>query len=559
MSLSASMPWRAHYGDTPAQLSYPETTMFQLLRQRAQTMPEHTAYIFQGKHTSYRRFLERVEAAAMGLWDLGIGPGDTVTVCLPNCPQVLECLYGLNRIGAVANLLHPLSAADEIGASLKRSGSKAILTWAPLYEKVASVTSGDVAILLTGLADRAPAPLKLCYHMKYRLPDGAYLLWQRLLARKAQLPEDTGKAEDPAVILYSGGTTGTPKGVLLSNRNCNALALQTIAASGFGSIVGMKVLAVLPNFHGFGLGISIHTALIGGAACILMPRFSPRGCARVLCREKPHIIPGVPALFEALLQARQLQGKDLSFIKGVFCGGDCLSPGLKQRVDTFLRSHHCPEQIRQGYGATECVAAACLMPRNIRREQAVGLPFPDVGCKIVRPGTEEELPAGEAGEICISGPTVMLGYLGEPESTREAVRRHGDGNRWLHTGDLGYMDADGFLYFKQRIKRMIVTNGYNVYPSELEAVLERHETVRLSCVIGVPDGLRGQRVRAYVVPAAGVEPSQGLKQEILAHCARYIAKYALPRELHFRETLPKTPVGKVDYRQLEAQALEENT
>ena len=310
----------------------------------------------------------------------------------------------------------------------------------------------------------------------------------------------------------------------------------------------------MPIFHGFGLGIGIHTALIGGATCILVPQFSVKLYAEILKKQKPNLIPGVPTLFEALLRADSLEGVDLSFLKGIFSGGDSLSPELKKKVDLFLKEHNCFEQIREGYGTTECVTASCLTPKDYARSGSIGVPFPDTYYKIVKPGTTEELPANTDGEICVSGPTVMLGYMDNPEETAQTLRRHPEGRIWLHTGDLGRMDQDGFVYFRQRIKRMIITSGYNVYPSQLENIIDGHEKVLLSCVIGVKDPYRVQRVKAYVVPMPGVEPTEELKAELLAYCEKRIAKYAMPRELEFRTELPKTLVGKVAYRVLEEEA-----
>jgi long-chain acyl-CoA synthetase len=266
------------------------------------------------------------------------------------------------------------------------------------------------------------------------------------------------------------------------------------------------------------------------------------------------LIPGVPTLFEALLRAEGLENLDLSFLKGIFAGGDCLSVELKKKVDDFLKAHNCAEQIREGYGTTECVTASCLTPRNYARTGSIGVPFPDTFYKIVKVGTTEELQPGEEGEICLSGPTVMLGYMDNPEETDQTLKTHEDGKLWLHTGDLGKMDEDGFVYFKQRLKRMIISSGYNIYPSQLENIIDGHEKVLLSCVIGVNDPYRGQKIRAYIVPAPGIEPTQELKKEILEHCARHIAKYAMPREIEFRSELPKTLVGKVAYRVLEEEA-----
>ncbi len=561
MGLSASAPWRAFYGTTPVSLDYPNLTMYQLLQRNAKQYPGSAAYVFMGKETTYGAFLSRIEAAAKGLAKLGIGRGDRVTICMPNTPQALDCFYALNRIGAIPSMIHPLSAPKEIAFYLEVSRSKAILTLDQFYGKVAQV-AGDCKILIATIQEELPFPLNLLYPMTKsaranpKLPKTGYTLWKDMVTagKNTVLPADTGRAEDCGAILYSGGTTGTSKGIMLSNLNFNALGLQTIAASGFGSVAGMKMLSVMPVFHGFGLGIGIHTALIGGATCILLPQFNIKTYADTLIKQKPNIIPGVPTLFEALLRADSLQHADLRFLKGIFSGGDSLSPELKKKVDQFLKDHGCKEQIREGYGTTECVTASCLTPKDYARSGSIGVPFPDVFYKIVTPGTTEEVDANIEGEICISGPTVMLGYMNSPEETANTLRSHGDGRIWLHTGDLGRMDSDGFIYFRQRIKRMIVTSGYNVYPSQLENIIDGHEKVLLSCVIGIKDEYRGQKVKAFVVPMPGIEPTEALKQEILDYCREHIAKYAMPREIEFRTELPKTLVGKVAYRVLEEEA-----
>ena len=570
MGISASAPWLRFYGNTPHHLDYPDKTMYQMVSEAARRYPDNTAYFFMGKKTSFREFHNRIEAAAKGLAAMGIRKGDKVTICMANTPQAVDCFYALNRIGAIPNMIHPLSAANEIAFYLNFSKSKAILTLAQFYDKVSSIRDqleNPTKILIARIADELPLPLNVLYPVTKggkadRAPAGkGYTLWYDMVkaGKGTQLPAVEGKADDCGAILYSGGTTGTTKGIMLSNRNFNALGLQTIAASGFGSVAGMKMLSIMPVFHGFGLGIGIHTALIGGASCILVPQFSVKVYSDTLLKQRPELIPGVPTLFEALLRAEDLQNADLSFLKGIFSGGDSLSPELKKKVDAFLKEHGCTEQIREGYGTTECVTASCLTPKEYARSGSIGVPFPDTYYKVVKPGTTEELEPNNEGEICVSGPTVMLGYMDNPEETANTLRRHGDGRIWLHTGDLGHMDADGFVYFRQRLKRMIITSGYNVYPSQLENIIDGHEKVLLSCVIGVKDTYRGQRVRAYVVPMPGVEPTEELKQEILSYTSGFVAKYAMPRELEFRTELPKTLVGKVAYRVLEdeANALEE--
>lgn len=568
MGISATAPWLAYYGNTPATIDYPRNTMYQMVMKAARKYPQNIAYSFMGKETTFAVFSQRIDAAAKGLYEMGIRKGDRVTICMANTPQAVDCFYALNRIGAIPNMIHPLSAPAEIAFYLNVSHSKAILTLAQFYDKVASVLpqlEQPVTILIARIAEELPFPLSVLYPVTKggkadRMPAGkGYTSWADMVAagKNTQLPADDGKFDDCGAILYSGGTTGTNKGIMLSNLNFNALGLQTIAASGFGRIDGMKMLSIMPVFHGFGLGIGIHTALIGGATCILIPQFSVKVYADTLKKEKPNLIPGVPTLFEALLRADSLQGVDLSFLKGIFSGGDSLSPELKKKVDTFLKEHNCTEQIREGFGTTECVTASCLTPKDYARSGSIGVPFPDTFYKIVKPGTTEECDANIEGEICISGPTVMLGYMDNPEETAATLKNHGDGRIWLHTGDLGHMDEDGFIYFRQRLKRMIVTSGYNVYPSQLENIIDGHEKVLLSCVIGIPDAYRGHRVKAYVVPMPGIQPTEDLKQEILDFVSTQVAKYAAPRELEFRTELPKTLVGKVAYRVLEEEAARE--
>ena len=570
MSISSSAPWLKYYGSTPQHLQYPQKTVYEMVKAAAEKFPKNTAYEFMGKKTSFSEFMRHIDDTARAYLALGIQKGDRVTICMPNCPQALNSFYALNRIGAVSNMIHPLSAAGEIKFYLNFSHSKAILTLDQFYGKVASIMpeleSKDVKLIVAKVQDELLPHLALGYSLtsarKYPAPpkNGDYIWWSEFMRvgkkRNLPLPKEPGKAEDGASILYSGGTTGTTKGILLSNANFNALGLQTIAASGFSPIDGMKMLSVMPVFHGFGLGIGIHTALIGGATCILVPQFNVKTYANLLVKKQPNIIPGVPTLFEALLRAENLENADLSFLKGVFCGGDSLSIELKKKVDAFLEAHHANVQIRQGYGLTECVTASCLTPKDYNRTGSIGVPFPDTYYKIVKPGTTEELDANIEGEICISGPSVMVCYVDNEEETRNTLRRHGDGRIWLHTGDLGKMDEDGFVYFSQRIKRMIITSGYNVYPGQLENVIDGHPKVLLSCVIGVKDAYKMQKVKAFVVLRPGIEPSDEVKKEILDYCRGHIAKYAMPYDIEFRTELPKTLVGKVAYRVLEEEEAE---
>lgn len=567
MGLSASAPWFKFYGDMPHTLNYPAKTIYELVRAAALKYPNDVAYEFMGKNVTYSQFMARIDRVAKALLALGVGKGDRFTICMPNCPQALDTFYALNRIGAVSNMIHPLSAPSEIAFYLNFSHSKAVLTLDQFYGKLDQIR-GDLKqptkLVIAQIKDELPAPLNLLYPMTKaarkvpKLPAaGDFIRWNDFLRGGKsidELPDHPIGYTEGASILYSGGTTGTTKGILLSSANFNATALQTIAASGLHDIHGKKMLSVMPIFHGFGLGIGIHTALVGGATCILVPQFNVKTYAKLLIKKKPNLVPGVPTLFEALLRTNLLEDADLSFLDGMFSGGDSLSVELKHKVDDFLKAHKAKIQIREGYGTTECVTASCLTPKDYARSGSIGVPFPDTYYKIVKPGTTEETDPNIEGEICISGPSVMMCYVDNPEETAQTLRRHADGRIWLHTGDLGAMDTDGFVYFRQRIKRMIITSGYNVYPSQLENIIDGHEKVLLSCVVGVKDKYKMQKVKAFVVLRPGFEPTEEVRQELFDHCRKHIAKYAMPYEIEFRTELPKTLVGKVAYRVLEEEA-----
>ncbi len=553
-----------HFFDEKHEIDYPQLTMFQLVKKNAAKYPDEVAYEFMGKKTTYREFLGKVELTAKALTSIGIREGDAVTICMPNCPQAIDTFYAVNRIGAIANMIHPLSAESEITFYLNISNSKVILTLDQFYEKIVAAREGcdhTVIILMAQVSDELPKYLELPYKIKNfgkysNLPNQAYsLTWKEFLHYGSKfplpLPKIEFKVDRTAVILYSGGTTGTTKGIMLSDLNFNACALQSSVAMEVPYEKGQKILAVMPLFHGFGLGIGIHTCLVKGICCDLIPQFTVKTYAQMLVKKKPNFIAGVPTLYEALLRTKGLELANLSFLKGMYSGGDSLSVELKTKVDKFLKDHGAKIQVREGYGTTECVTASCLTPSNDYRPGSIGLPYPDTTYIICEPGTTKQVPVGEEGEICLNGPSVMLGYLKNEEETRQTIQKHEDGRYYLHTGDLGAMDADGFVYFKQRIKRMIISSGYNVYPSQIENVIDANPKVLYSCVIGVKDAYKMQKVKAFVVLKPNVVPDDSVKEEILTYCRKHIAKYAMPYDIEFRDELPKTLVGKVAYRVLE--------
>ena len=564
--ITAKTPWAAHLGEIPLHLEYFDGTMVQAVGRIAKQYPEQTAFDFMGSSVSYRRLIEEIGKCARALYALGVKPGECVTIALPNCPQAIYLFYAVNEIGAIANMIHPLSAEKEIEFYLNEAESKTAITLDQFYEKFARIrnNTGLKNLVIASVKDALSPVKKAGYALTEgrkikKIPKNApVVLWKDFLknGRSVKAPVRAARcSEDPAVILYSGGTTGTTKGIVLTNRNFNTLGQQIIATNPMFR-VGDRMLAAMPLFHGFGLGVCIHAMLSQGGRCILIPRFTPKSYAKQITKYKCNFIAGVPTLYEALLRLPDMEKADFSSLKGVFSGGDSLSVELKKKLDTYLYDHNAAVQVREGYGTTETVTACCLTPPHLFKEGSIGLPFPDTYIKIVRPGTAEELPYGEEGEILLAGPTVMQKYMKHPEETAQTLQTHADGLTWVYTGDLGTMDDEGFIYFRGRAKRMIVSSGYNIYPGQLENILDANEAVQMSCVIGVPDPYRMQKVKAFVKLTAGVEATEETKQKLLAYCREHIAKYAMPYDVEFREDLPKTLVGKVAYRVLEQEESE---
>jgi long-chain acyl-CoA synthetase len=335
---------------------------------------------------------------------------------------------------------------------------------------------------------------------------------------------------------------------MLSHRNFIADGMQLAAWVQLED--GDRMLAALPIFHGFGLGALVNAGFMTGCRVILVPRFTARVVAKLVRKKQPNMIAGVPTVFEAMTRDPNFRRADLSCLKAAFSGGDALPAAVKQRFERTVAERGGSVKLLEGYGLTEAVTGVTVMPLHAVREGSVGVPLPDMLVAICRPGTDEELPVGENGEICVHGPPVMLGYIDDPSATAESLKRHRDGRTWLHTGDIGHRDADGFFYFRGRLKRMIKSSGFNVYPTEVEQVIGRHPAVAEACVVGVPDPSQGERVRAFVVLRAGHTPSPALAQEIVAHCRGQLIKWSCPRDVEFRSELPRTRLGKVDLRAL---------
>lgn len=560
MEETLKTPWIASYGDLPFHLNYSDKSMSTTVLNTALREGGFTALAFMGRHISYLTLAVEIDRVARAFHAIGVQAGQRVLVCLPNVPQAIYCLYGLNRIGAVATMVHPLSAVGEIVNFIDEASCDYAVTLDQFYGKFIDVMKQRPLkkLIITSISHELPAVKAVAYKLmterKFpKIKGDATMTWKQFLKGGKHLGDAFFQPDkDPmteAVVLFSGGTTGVTKGIMLSDFSFNAMALQTATMS-HEDVRHLKMLAAMPVFHGFGLGVCIHTMMVAGGTSILVPRFNVKSYAQLIKQHRPNFIAGVPTLYEAICRNTYLDGVDLSCLKGVFSGGDSLSIELKKKFDAFLADHHATVRVREGYGTTECVTASCLTPWDKEKEGSIGIPYPDTYYQICAVGTNTEVPYGTEGEICLCGPSVMLGYINHEEENANTLRRHEDGNIWLHTGDLGMMDEEGFIYFRQRIKRMIITNGYNVYPSQLENIIDAHPAVRMSCVIGVPDPLKMQKVKAFVVLNEGYANTPALQEELMAHCRKHIAKYAMPYEIEVRDSLPTTLVGKVAYTKL---------
>ncbi len=555
--------WLKYYGTIPHSIDYPKISLYNALMRTVDRCPDSTAYDFFGYTSTYRQLAADIDRCAAALAALGLKKGDRITIAMPTAPQGVICFYAANKLGAVSSMIHPLSTESEIKFYLKTARSRFALTLDAFYGKFRNIkeSAGLETLVLCRIPDYLTGLKKIGFNLtKGRKipkvpPDPIVHWWGDLMKNNnPQAPGAEMRADDLAVIMFSGGTTGKPKGIMLSNMNFISEGMQVAEWGSIGS--GDAILAILPIFHGFGLGVCINACFMGGAKSILVPQFTPETVARIIKSKRPSYVVGVPTLFDSLSRSPVFRKADLSCLRATFAGADSLPKTVKERFESVVKNCGGNVQLLEGYGLTEAVTAIMAMPPTEYREGSIGIPFPDMLAKIVRTDTIESAPPGEEGELCIHGPAVMLGYLDQPEETARVLKVHGDGLTWLHTGDIAVRDADGFFYFKLRQKRMIKSSGMNVYPIQVEEVLYRHPEVSEACVIGVPDESQVQRVKAFVVLKDPDRACPELEQQIIAYCREYLIRWSCPREVEFRATLPKTLVGKIAFNTLEKEEIE---
>jgi long-chain acyl-CoA synthetase len=540
-------PWvRFYEQDVPAALDYPDLTLDSLLSRTAQKIPDHAALVFYGKTLTYAEVDRLATRFANALLGLGVRKGDRVALMLPNIPQMVIAYYGTLRAGAIAVATNPLYHSHELEVQLRDSGAAVLVAVDMFYPVIEPVLpkSNVKQLILCGIKDYLPFPLNLLYPLKARLEKQwvtvkrvppIYDFAALVKAAPATVPQVNPGPGDVAILQYTGGTTGIPKGAILTHRNLVVNAMQCRAWLTVRNEGEERLLAVIPFFHVYGMTTAMNFGILIGAELILLPKFHTKEVLDTIQKYRPSIFPGIQAMYLAIGNYVKTHRYDLTSIKAAISGAGPLMKEVQERFETLTRS-----RIVEGYGLSEASPVTHANPIFGRRKNgSIGLPWPDTDAKIMdlKTGTRE-LPVGEAGELVVRGPQVMQGYWNKPAETAQALR-----GGWLHTGDIAKRDEDGYFYIVDRIKDMIKTVGENVYPREVEEVLYTHPKVKEAVVVGVPhEEFMGEKIKAFIVLKDGATATA---EEIIDFCKAELSKFKVPKEIEFRDQLPKTLVGKV--------------
>lgn len=553
-------PWRKYYKKGDMDLNIPDMSLYHFFEQNAKKNSDLMAMDYYGAKITYKNLSDKINDCARSFASYGIRKGDVVTICMPNTPEGVIAFLALNKLGAVSNMVHPLSSQNEIKETLIETGSVMLVLIDVAYSKVKNIIQDTEVYkaVIVRASNSMPLLMSFGYMVtsgyKVEIPmfDKNFIYWNEFIRNGknyAKTKDEKFSKDDPAVMLHSGGSTGVPKAIVLSNANFIALVKQSEIV--FEELKkGDRCLSIMPIFHGFGLGVCVYTPLCLGAECIMIPAFKASDFGKILNKHKPEFVIGVPTLFEALINTPKADKIRLNYLKYVISGGDILRDSLEKQVNEFLDAHGSNTKIIQGYGMSETLAAIALDFKSNPKSGTIGIPFP--GCYIgIFSSEDEEVPYGTEGEICVSGPNVMMGYYNNERETNLALHIHKCGNVWLHSGDLGVMDKNGYIRYTNRLKRLIISSGYNVYPNQIEAVLEKHPAVMLCSVVGVGHKYKKEVAKAFIVLKNGYKESASLTNELKKLCSENLPKYSCPYEYEFRKSLPRTLVGKVDFRKLQ--------
>ena len=559
---SQAKPWLKYYAQKYIDQTLPTLSAFDYVCHRNRNHLNDTALDYYGRKFTYADLIVNVKKTAAALRGVGVKKGDIVTVVSVMTPEVIALFYAADMVGATLNLVDPRYSVEGIHEYIEEVDSHLLVCLNVVYERcrqAAKRTNVEKVIVLSP-ADSLPPVMAVGY--KLTTPDknkyaSNVIRWKQFI-KGGEGQSTAAEPYDPdhaCVVVHTGGTTGSPKGVMLTDDCFNGIALQFQAYPKLFHR-GQKLMNVMPPFIAYGFACGIHLPLVLGFTVIIIPNLDPAKLGSLVLKHKPEHMFGVPTHYQQLAADPKLRDKDLSFIINYAAGGDSLSRGAEQTVNDFLAAHGARYPIAKGYGMTEVSSAATVAAGLDNKPGSVGIPMVNTIIAAFEPGTDQELPIGQRGELCISGPCLMKGYYNKPEETAILLRRHPDGRVWAHTGDMGYLDEDGFVFLDSRIKRMIIRHdGFKVFPSMIENVVSRHPAVHQCSVVGCTDKdhVQGRLPFVYIVLKADTTAKKKqVIRELERMCAEELPEYVQPVAYKFISSMPMTPVGKVDYRQLEA-------
>lgn len=559
---SQAKPWLKYYDQKFIDQTLPALSAFEYVCQRSKNHLNDTALEYYGRKFTYADLIVNVKKTAAALRGAGVKKGDIITVVSIMTPEIIALFYAADMIGATLNLVDPRYSVEGIREYIEEVDSHLLVCLNVVYERcrqAAKRTNVEKVIVLSP-ADSLPPLMAVGY--KLTTPDknkyaSNVIRWKQFI-KGGEGQSTAAEPYDPdhaCVVVHTGGTTGSPKGVMLTDDCFNGIALQFQAYPKLFHR-GQKLMNVMPPFIAYGYACGVHLPLVLGFTVIIIPNLDPAKLGSLVLKHKPEHMFGVPTHYQQLAADPKLRDKDLSFIINYAAGGDSLSRGAEQTVNDFLAAHGARYPIAKGYGMTEVSSAATVAAGLDNKPGSVGIPMVNTVVAAFEPGTDQELPIGQRGELCISGPCLMKGYYNKPEETAILLRRHPDGRVWAHTGDMGYLDEDGFVFLDSRIKRMIIRHdGFKVFPSMIENVVSRHPAVHQCSVVGCADKDHTQGRLPFVYIVLKSDTTAKKKQvirELERMCAEELPEYVQPVAYKFISSMPMTPVGKVDYRQLEA-------
>ncbi len=535
-------PWLKFYDEgVPHSMDYPEVPIYHMLDEAADRFHNRFATCFFGSRITYGRLKELADRFASSLQAIGLEPGDRVALIMPNFPGYLISYYGLLKAGMVLVPLNPLYTPKELEFFFTNTSIKAVVTIPMFLGKVLDVArrTGVKRVVYFCVSSFLPRHLGIVQWFRER-----FWVWRAsrggvevvdgvsLLNRSTSPFKPPGvDPRDVALIIYSGGTTGVAKGIMLSHFSVVANAHMIKVWGDLNE--DERILTVLPLFHGYGMNVCMNAPVLSGVEMVLLPRFSPSLMAKTISRFRPTLTAVVPTMLVALSNLPDIERYDFTSLKAIWVGAAPLTKAVKEEFEAKTGG-----RLIEGYGLTEAVTAIMANPyRGMHKVGSIGIPFPDVYAKVVSVEDGRDLPCGEQGEILLRTPTVMLGYYNMPDETREVIK---DG--WLHTGDIGYMDEDGYFYITDRKKDLIIVGGFNVFPREIDEVIQRHPKVKEGVAVGIPDPYKGERIKAYIVLKEGETATE---EEFIEYFREHLISYKVPSEVEFRSSLPKNAIGKV--------------